>query len=39
LPSIGQAHQHAAHRQAFENEFMEFGQSAIYSPVGPILKS
>ena len=39
LPGVGQAHQHAAHRQAFENEFMEFGQSAIDGPVGPILKS
>jgi hypothetical protein len=38
LPGIGQAHQHAANGQTFENEFMEFGQSSIDNPSGLILK-
>ncbi len=31
LPAVGQAHQHAAHRQAFKQEFVEFGQSVLSS--------
>jgi len=29
LPAVGQAHQHAAHRQAFKQEFVEFRQSVL----------
>jgi len=29
LPHVGQPHQHAAHRQALENEFVKFGQSGL----------
>ena len=29
LPGIGQAHEHAAHRQAFKHEFVEFGQNGL----------